>query len=318
LDFQHIFSILPEANPKRLQEISNSKAHFKAGAMKAKRGFTLIELLVVIAILALLISIILPALRKVKDQAKLTICASNQRQLVFGLTSYAVDNNDKLPPSPSKDDLIEGKYHRPIELNWNLNAMGPVTDPEQLSYYHYAGRYLGSYLPDVDVFNCTMAPIDPESPWPPVTSGLDAVGTYGDLYRNGKYAPLHSTYVLLWSYQGYNHDVSIAVDTTQVDFEGAEKLSSATKLVVQDSLFYLAGNTNILWDGPLYSWHVSHPFRYAVKADPYYTVADDGTNVPDVWVNAGYLDGHSERFHSYDTVKATNWTATVQLTRKFR
>ena len=77
----------------------------------SSKGFTLIELLVVIAIIALLLSIIMPALRKAKDQVQLTICGSNQRQLVFGLTSYAVDNNDKLPPSPSKDDFVEGKYH---------------------------------------------------------------------------------------------------------------------------------------------------------------------------------------------------------------
>jgi prepilin-type N-terminal cleavage/methylation domain-containing protein len=287
--------------------------------LTSKKAFTLIELLVVIAIIALLLSIVMPALRKVRDQAKLTICASNQRQLVFGLTAYALDNDDKLPPSPSKDDLVEGKYHRPIELNWNLNAIGPVTDPDQLPYYHYAGRYLAAYLPDVSIFNCTMAPIAPRRPWPPPTSGRNALGTYGEFYRNGEYAPLHSTYILLWSYQGYNHDISIAVNTSHLDFEGAEKLSSKNKLLVQDALFYLAGNTNIMWDGPLFSWHVSHPFRYAVKADPYYTMAADDFNiVPDVWSNAAYLDGHSEKFHSYDTVTATNWTATVRLTRKFR
>jgi prepilin-type N-terminal cleavage/methylation domain-containing protein len=288
--------------------------------MNRKDAFTLIELLVVIAIIALLLSIVLPALKKVKDQAKLTICGSNQRQLVFGLTSYAINNDDKLPPSPSKDDYVEGKYHRPIELNWYpSNAMGPVDNPEEQPSYHYAGRYLGSYLPDVSVFNCTMAPIDPGLDWPPPTSGRSALGTYGEFYQSGVYAPLHSTYILLWSYQGYNHDVSFAVNTSHLDFEGAEKLSSKNKLLVQDALFYLAGNTNILWDGPLFSWYYSHPFKSAIKGDPYYIMADnDYTNVPDVWFNAAYLDGHSEKFHSEDTVMATNWTATTRLTRKFR
>ncbi|MCK4999796.1 MAG: prepilin-type N-terminal cleavage/methylation domain-containing protein [Anaerohalosphaera sp.] len=58
-----------------------------------KPGFTLIELLVVIAIIALLISIIMPALRAVKQHAQSVLCGSNIRQFSIGFTVYQQEND---------------------------------------------------------------------------------------------------------------------------------------------------------------------------------------------------------------------------------
>ena len=66
-----------------------------------RKAFTLIELLVVIAIIALLLSILMPALTKVKAQAKRIVCASNLQQIGKGIYTYAQSWNDKLPsPQP--------------------------------------------------------------------------------------------------------------------------------------------------------------------------------------------------------------------------
>ena len=65
---------------------------------KRKGGFTLIELLVVVSIIALLVSILLPALSKAREAAKNVICMTQMHN--FGLTTfyYADDNNDRLVP----------------------------------------------------------------------------------------------------------------------------------------------------------------------------------------------------------------------------
>jgi len=65
--------------------------------MSNRRGFTLIELLVVIAIIALLMGILLPALNRVKEQARRQSCSARIRQQVLALNLYANDHDSKLP-----------------------------------------------------------------------------------------------------------------------------------------------------------------------------------------------------------------------------
>ena len=65
---------------------------------KSNKAFTLIELLVVIAIIALLLSILMPALNKVKEQAQIIVCGSNLKQSGQAAHVYASDYNDYIPP----------------------------------------------------------------------------------------------------------------------------------------------------------------------------------------------------------------------------
>lgn len=69
----------------------------RTGRDHGRAAFTLIEVLVVVAIIALLISILVPSLRKARDQARRAACTNNMHQQLLAMRSYAVDNNGGAP-----------------------------------------------------------------------------------------------------------------------------------------------------------------------------------------------------------------------------
>ena len=108
-------------------------------------GFTLIELLVVIAIIALLLSIIMPALRAVKNAAKDLICLNHLKQIGTGALLYAQENDQFLPRNA-------GNVNYGGESVFWLTAFAPYMGHELRDVTDY--DEVGS----MEIFNCPRYP----------------------------------------------------------------------------------------------------------------------------------------------------------------
>ncbi|MBL8763271.1 MAG: prepilin-type N-terminal cleavage/methylation domain-containing protein [Phycisphaerae bacterium] len=111
---------------------------------KLRRAFTLIELLVVIAIVALLISILLPALGQARQTAKSIVCASGQNQMGKAMSMYVMNNRSYYP-----GDHFQGFQARYSLITWIPRIRLYLTEqseeafwcPSTLSDYRWVKKY---------------------------------------------------------------------------------------------------------------------------------------------------------------------------------
>ncbi len=182
------------------------------------RAFTLIELLVVIAIIAILASLLLPALTSAKGQSKRIKCTSNQKQLGVAFNLYADENNEKYPVSPS----------------WSaIGGIKGTNSAYNSNIYDWTNRLLNPYAGAPGVYQC------------PSDRGDSLNGTAAQPGVGSAYFAYGTSYLVEWN--GNNFRVqkisgnSLVPGTTSFDSirSGEIAKSSANKIIQGDWVWHL-------------------------------------------------------------------------------
>ena len=122
------------------------------------KAFTLIELLVVIAVIALLLALLIPALRSAKEQGQRAVCLNNLRQLTLAWIMYAEDNDE---------NIVNGRARGPTWAIWGPPWVNEedfsAFDPNGASIRDRTGA-LWAYTRDTGVYRCPRARPKPKYP----------------------------------------------------------------------------------------------------------------------------------------------------------
>jgi len=175
---------------------------------QVRPGFTLIELLVVVAIIALLVSILLPSLSDAREQAKVTKCLANYRQVTTSTIQYFIDYNDGFPYWLTDANIVcswywGGKTGR--EARANESDFLPI-ETRPMNKYLMGGKVESDLFLDGKRFKRTDVPVCQcpsdtssyqSSNWEPGGEAQGTFSCYDDVGTTYQYN-LHALFDVTW------------------------------------------------------------------------------------------------------------------------
>jgi prepilin-type N-terminal cleavage/methylation domain-containing protein len=260
---------------------------------KTRKAFTLIELLVVIAIIALLLSVLTPALRKVKKQAQAVVCLANMKSMAAVWHSYAMDNNEKMvnghvsrfTNTPSRYWVEPPQTNAGVYTGNNAESGGTITIEEEQNGIRKGTLF--PYLDAVDAYHC------------PAERSKQLFGTDGSFWNSYSITGLMNGESCKETYKLYQPNATSGWDVNGV-LKVSEIVNPGSRVVFLENAdrrgwlmgSWLMNYKTPSWNDPFAIWH--------------------GTSKP--MSPLGFADGHAENHTwvdktTYDNAQFTSFTA---------
>lgn len=106
---------------------------------RRRTGFTLVELLVVLGIIVVLVSILLPVLKSIREQGKSVTCSGNMHEILVAMNAYVSANDGALPVAPTATDTYKPTNSAQWMAYYMLSAPPPIIDYRDGKLWPYLG-----------------------------------------------------------------------------------------------------------------------------------------------------------------------------------
>lgn len=257
----------------------------------ARAGFTLIELLVVVAIIALLISILLPSLNRARQQARLTTCGAQLKDIGNSLASYLVDylvlpHQNTIGTTPTTEQMLGQSFQRGDRVGpafWGLGVHEALAT-------HLGGLEWNDDRTELTkthaVFYCPF--VDLEDMEPHANRVAGPLTPHGISATEDQY--LHITYTYAGRLNECLNDPAEWTDLANntehaIELDVLEKRNKAARNDM-DARYVLMSDSVVAWKGGG-QWRINHGTGWGTAIDQFPPRVDSA--------NTLYGDGHVER-----------------------